>query len=399
MLFKQINFDCFDESNWADDENLDAEKAFKQKFITAHSLNFNFAANQSNSRFKQNLGYSVTLPPQYIRHTVSLNLTFPYINSSFSWGATQSNSDLDGNNILDDWTYNNFNQSATLSLFDSKLKFSESYSLVTDKTKNEERDKAISNKNYSDFKKFLNHSDNLKFSLNWQKLTASYVMSYTYDYKLEGTDNNKEWKQKEKEFLPYTLSLSYSPSIKSYTRWGDKLSVAPSFSTSVTADLIKSTNSYFVFTPSLNFKINKLLDISFSASSKNSTLYWYFQEDGPYKDKGKFFADRMLVDLVNSFGIGKYMFEEGEFRKYRESSGFKIKSLNMTASHDLHDWSFNMIWKIEPKLVQKPDRSYEYNFDPYISIAIVWNPMNSMKTAIVHELDTDKAESVWKLNP
>ena len=83
----------------------------------------------------------------------------------------------------------------------------------------------------------------------------------------------------------------------------------------------------------------------------------------------------------------------------RQASGFKLKSLNMTASHDLHDWSFNMTWKFEPKLVRNAAGRYEYNFDPYISIGVVWNPMESMKTVIVHEYDTDKKETVWELNP
>ena len=70
----------------------------------------------------------------------------------------------------------------------------------------------------------------------------------------------------------------------------------------------------------------------------------------------------------------------------------------MTASHDLHDWSFNMSWKFEPKLV-KVDGQYTYNFDPYISIGIVWKPMDSMKTTIVSEYNKTKEKKVWELNP
>ncbi|MCQ2593036.1 MAG: hypothetical protein MJ188_09665, partial [Treponema sp.] len=159
-------------------------------------------------------------------------------------------------------------------------------------------------------------------------------------------------------------------------------------------------NSYFQITPSLNFKINDLFNLSFSATSRNSSIYWYFQgeNDQIYKDCGKWFIPKMGGDLLRSFGLGIGAADKGSFMENRKASGYKLKSLSMTASHDLHDWSFNMSWKFSPKLV-KIDNSYEYNFDPSISIGVVWKPMESMKTTIVNEYsDTDK-KTIWKLNP
>ena len=48
--------------------------------------------------------------------------------------------------------------------------------------------------------------------------------------------------------------------------------------------------------------------------------------------------------------------------------------------------------KIEPRLITKDGRK-NYDFSPYFSIGVVWNPMESMKTEIVDEYGE------WQLNP
>lgn len=383
--------DYNDDSNWTDDID---KLAFQQKFITANTLNVTLGANQRNSTFKQNLTYSLTMPPQYWKHNFSLNLTFPYVTGNIAWSASQKSTDADSDGKLD-WTMNNLTQALTVSLFNSSLKLSESYSIITDPDAWKNRNEDAEALGLNNFEAFMNHSDSFKLSLTWKKLTAAYTMSYTTRYDLD-KEGGTGWNAREKQFLPYSMSLSYSPASKTYYRWSNKLSFAPALTTSVTADLVRATNSYFLFNPSLNFKVNDLLNISFSASSRNSTLYWYFQgKDSIYsEDLGNNFFSQFFLDLARSFGIGKNSFMEN-----RQASGFKLKSLNMTASHDLHDWSFNMTWKFEPKLVRNAAGRYEYNFDPYISIGVVWNPMESMKTVIVHEYDTDKKETVWELNP
>ncbi len=387
-IFKDYN----DDSNWTDDID---KLAFQQKFITANTLNVTLGANERNSTFKQNLTYSLTMPPQYWKHNFSLNLTFPYVTGNIAWSASQKSTDADSDGKLD-WTMNNLTQALTVSLFNSSLKLSESYSIITDPDAWNKRNEDAEALGLNNFEAFMNHSDSFKLSLTWKKLTAAYTMSYTTGYDLD-KEGGTGWNAREKkQFLPYSMSLSYSPASKTYYRWSNKLSFAPALTTSVTADLVRATNSYFLFNPSLNFKVNDLLNISFSASSRNSTLYWYFQgKDSIYsEDLGNNFFSQFFLDLARSFGIGKNSFMEN-----RQASGFKLKSLNMTASHDLHDWSFNMTWKFEPKLVKNAAGRYEYNFDPYISIGVVWNPMESMKTVIVHEYDTDKKETVWELNP
>ena len=85
----------------------------------------------------------------------------------------------------------------------------------------------------------------------------------------------------------------------------------------------------------------------------------------------------MFVDLFNSF-----RFDDESLRK---SSGFKLKSLNFTLSHDLHDWDFRADFKIEPRLVTQNDGSKYYDFSPYFSISVVWRPMESIKAEVLDE--------------
>ncbi len=423
--------DYWDKDKWInDDENWDSyddikkdeiKKAYQRKIITTNTVNFTFGANELNNKFKQNFTWSMTLPPQQEKHSLSLNLVFPYVSNSFSWSfqekakssSTSTNTAENTENNDSKYEFNTLSQALSVSLFNSSLKLSESLTLNTDKYKLEEAER-----------EGIDILDNLKFSLSWKRITAAFTMSYTQGYWLDeknekgggwvpntkiintdvldestNTYVTKTTEKSYKDFRPYSLSFSWSPETKTYYKWSKKISFAPGLSTSVIADLIRPTNSYLSVSPSLNFKINDMLTLSFSATSRNSTLYWYFQgNESLYKDCGSWFAPQFFGDLLRSFGIAWGGFSRGSFTANREASGFKLKSLSMTASHDLHDWSFNMTWKFEPKLV-KENGQYTYNFDPYISIGIVWKPMDSMKTTIVSEYNKTKEKKVWELNP
>ena len=63
----------------------------------------------------------------------------------------------------------------------------------------------------------------------------------------------------------------------------------------------------------------------------------------------------------------------------------------MSMSHNLHDWKFNMTMKIEPRIIQE-NGVKRYDFKPYITIGVVWNPMESMKTSIIDDYGEWKLE-------
>lgn len=333
-----------------DAENPEWENVFAdwsdQDSITVNSLTGTIVARELDNKFSQSLALTAIMPPLLRQYTANLTLNFPYVTSSFGIGIQE----LTKENVSgqDKWKKNPFQQGLTVSLFDSKWKISEAF-----------------NYNIQD-----NNPDSLRLSTSFEGLQLSYVMSYTNGY-----DFDNGWIQRDKtEFLPYSLSISYVTPTKTFYKWFNRISFAPGLNFQLVTDLIKPTDSYMTFSPAITFRINEFLDLTFSSTSKNSILYWYFH-DGLY-DAGGPFPGNMFKDLIDSFRF--------DDKAKREGSGFKLKSLNMTLTHALHDWNFNMTVKIEPRLVTENGHKY-YDFNPYVSIGIVWKPMESMKTNIIDE--------------
>lgn len=338
-------------------ENLLFDKDDKESFTT-HTLNLTLASNQLNNKFKQNLVVSAALPPQDTKYGFNFNFVFPYVTSAFNFSVQEKNE----SETVKEFKWNPFQQSITLSLFDSKLKISESL-------------------NYNIDEKYW---DSLKLTLNWNKLSFSYVMDYTNVVDFVDNETNKGWiTSDEEKFQPYSLSFSYIPTTKTFYYWKNRISVAPGLNFSVVADLIRPTNSYLVFSPSLSFKLNEFLTLTFSSTSRNSVLYRYFQAmlGHPGRVPGE---TNPFIDLIDSFRF--------DDRSKREGSGYKIKSFDLDINHELHDWKFNMKLRMEPRLITKNGRK-TYDFSPYLSVGVVWNPMESMKTEIVDEYGE------WQLNP
>lgn len=328
--------------------------------VTVNSLSAVLSAKEFDKKFGQSVTFTAIMPPLLKQYNLNFGLTFPYVSFSLSTGLQQKTKD---ENVPEDekWKKSPVNESVTISFpfFSNNLNFTQSYSYNLEEE----------------------HPENLKFSLSWNGISISFLNSYSTQFEL---DRNSGWIPKtEKEFKPYSLSFSYTPPSKTFYRWFNRISVAPSFNTSIVYDFLRPTNSYFIFSPSITFKLHKFMDLTFSSTSRNSVLYWYFHnEPGDFYNEGGFFPINMFVDLFNSFRFDK--------NSLREQSGFKLKSLNMTLSHDLHDWKLNMTLKIEPRVITENGRK-RYDFSPYFTIGVVWSPMESIKTTV-----TDKYGE-WKL--
>ena len=128
------------------------------------------------------------------------------------------------------------------------------------------------------------------------------------------------------------------------------------------------------------------MDLTFSSESKNSQMYFYFQDiiggdlDLPFSGESNIF-----IDLLNSFA-----FWDEDLRK---KSGFKIKSMKVTLSHDLHDFDLDSTITIKPRLTTDTSGKKYYDFTPYFTFSVSWRPMSSLKTSIVDEYGE------WQLNP
>lgn len=320
--------------------------------VTVHNLNLLLAAKEGD--FSQSLSLTSTLPPQVDEYSGIFTLGFPHVTFSAGTGIRQT-SDTDPT-----WIKEDFSQTLAISMLNKKLKFSQSFV----------------------YKLEEDYADSLKFSLTGFGAQLAYTLSYVNGYDFDSTVG---WKEKdEKEFQPYSLSLAYVSGKKKFKYLSDKVAIAPSLSTSVVYDFIKPTDSYFRFIPALTFRINKFLNLTFSSESRNSVIYRYFGTNVE-KYYGSNVERNPVNDLINSF-----RFDDDSIR---QKSGFKLKSLNLKITHDLHDWDFNCEFSIKPRLITPTTGSKYYDFSPYLSLSVVWRPMRSMKTEIVDDYGT------WKLNP
>ena len=71
----------------------------------------------------------------------------------------------------------------------------------------------------------------------------------------------------------------------------------------------------------------------------------------------------------------------------RKASGFKLKSLDVSLSHELHDWTLSSTFKIFPRIISEGGKRF-YDFSPHFTLSVVWKPMNSMKTTIEDKYGT-----------
>lgn len=328
------------------DEDDDEELA---KSITSHALDFTVAANEFDNLFTQSFTFTSTLKPQVEAYYGTLKLGFPNTSLTLETGEKKKDASEDA-----EFVHQPFKESLSLTLFKS-FKISQSYSY------NREEE----------------YHDSLKFSASWKNLSASYTQSYTTGYDFE----ESKWVAREdKEFLPTAFTLSYSTGTKNFYAWKNRVNLGAGFSTNINADLLRQTNSSFTFSPSLTLKIQDFLSMTFSATSKNSAIYKYVKPD-IYPESAE---TNMFVDLMNGF-----RFDDDTLR---EKSSFKIKSMNFTMTHEMHDWNFTCSFKIEPKLITAADNTKSYTYDPYFSLSIIWNPMSAMKAEITKDYDKDWTE-------
>ncbi len=315
-----------------------------------------YVSAKEDTKISQKFTASLSLPPRSGERDFKVDLTFPYVTCGFSAGVERVDSaDKDEDPEFKDKP---LKQYLTVNMQDSKLKllkplnFTESYSF-----------------NMED-----NHHDNLKLALSWNGLQAAYTMQYAYGYSYAQSTG---WTaDKEKDFRPYSLSLSYSSPAKKFRWWLGRIAWAPSLQTSFVYDLAKPIESYFTFIPSMTFRINQFLYLTFSSESRNSVVFRYFED---FTEYGSVISGEKnpLKDLADSFA-----FWDTDRRK---ASGFKVKSLKMTVAHNLHDWTFASSYAFKPKLTKDENNKSVYSYDPYFSFIISWRPMSGLRTQVVDE--------------
>jgi hypothetical protein len=222
---------------------------------------------------------------------------------------------------------------------------------------------------------------NLTTSLVLKGLSASFTAIRSRTYELIVSGPNQGWQQTSdperlnlKEF-----KLGFVGDFKKASLWEDRLSLGLRINSGLTFDLQRYTYSNFTFSLGFTMGVTNFLDLSLDATSENAVIFRYFQDlpfvNFPITLPGE---KNVFVDLLNSF-----RFDREELRK---SSGFKLKSIKLTALHHLGDWNAKLEMIMTPYL-DSTGIYPVYKLNPEISFLVQWVPVTEIKTEIFHDKD------------
>lgn len=312
--------------------------------IGKNNLSASFSSSQYGGLISETITFTANLPPLRDSYSGTLKLAFPFCsNLSISFGIREKS------NTDSSWVFDPIVQSSSWNFFDKKLTLTENFKYNVEE----------------------GHAENLSLTLKGFGLSASYTMNYTNPYKFSSGDGTWLLVNK-KEFLPYELKFSYSMPNSNLSFFAGDFTFAPTLSSEINFDLIQITDCYFSLSSGFTVKITDALTFSFSAVSRNDVMYRYVQ-DWVGLEMELPGETNIFKDLFNSFAFWD--------RGLRQASGFKLKKLSITLAHDLHDWTLNSSFSLEPRLI-KTSKPYRYDFSPYFTLSVLWKPMSSLKTTI-----------------
>jgi hypothetical protein len=218
----------------------------------------------------------------------------------------------------------------------------------------------------------------LTTSFSLSGFTASYTMFRTIPYRLE----QNGWVQDpdDEGLHPRDLTFGYSKIFKKDSLWKKRLSFSLNINSSLFFDLQRYTNSRFNFSLGFTLGINNFVDLSLSTTSDNSVIFRYFKNFLDLPDNlpsGE--QDNLFTDLLNSFRF------DNEIK--RRSSGFKLKTFNLSVNHHLGDWNAILGITLSPYLDQTSGPIPVYKFNNEISFVVQWVPISEIKTDIYYNKD------------
>ncbi|MDR3148318.1 MAG: LPS-assembly protein LptD [Treponema sp.] len=214
--------------------------------------------------------------------------------------------------------------------------------------------------------------------------TAVNSVPYEFDYN-PATNTGRGWVQQgDAQLHPQDLRVGFTKSLPSLPFQDKRLSLSFNVNTSLLIDLQRYTYSRFDINLGFTFGFKEVLDLSFSATSDNSVIYRYLRNipglELPLPSTGE---TNVFRDLLNSFRFGN--------EALRTESGFKLKSLNLKATHYMGDWNATLGVTLVPYLESGGGTPY-YQFNTQVSFLVQWLPISEIKS----EFTVDKDQWVFK---
>jgi hypothetical protein len=194
-------------------------------------------------------------------------------------------------------------------------------------------------------------------------LTGRHAQEYTFQ-------PGSGWEEADGESFQWTnASLGLGIDREIYT-WKRRMNLSIMGDADLVLDLQRFTNSSLALRYGFSLDIHQFLDIEFSARTRNDLVYQYVpalakEVDRPHRP--------LAVDLVDSLMI----FD----RERRESTFFKLESLNISAVHDLQDWVLEIEYSGQPELNQQAQPP-TYRWRSVLAILLRWRPISELRRSI-----------------
>lgn len=192
--------------------------------------------------------------------------------------------------------------------------------------------------------------------LNWRKAVP-------FEY-VVGTG----WVAGTEAFRPAELQFSVREEWKPPPSWKNRLSWSLGLGANARQSFLRFTDSSMDVTASFSFSVHRFLDLSFQASSRNSSLWRYYPGLFDLPDGLVFEPVDPLADILRSFNF----FDRSE----REQALFKLKSLSLKAVHKLDDWDLSLDLGLRPVL----KAGGRYEFMTSVTALLAWRGVPEIKS-------------------
>lgn len=314
---------------------------WNKEFIKEH--NFSTVLAVTANTYTQSLKLVAALPPLLNSYTMSATFQYPY-------GSASADTKIyEKEKAEKKWFWSPFNAHVNW-----KLPFSVTSSQMY-------------SYNIEDKK-----SDTFRFTFGWKYLSLNFLMQRDLKYKL---DPLLGWQSSgtEKKFIPKSFECNFSNTGEpwKFYFWKNRIGLSLSLSSTLNFNMQKVTESFFSFSPTLNFSIHEFLTLKIGTVSRNDVIARYFQNS---LNLGVTIPGEtnVMKDLLQSF----YFWD----KPMRQQSGFKIKSVDIALEHNLKDWTLNLTYSFLPERKINPaTHKTEFNFIPKIMFMVTWNPINDIR--------------------
>lgn len=148
---------------------------------------------------------------------------------------------------------------------------------------------------------------------------------------------------------------------------------------SYTQNLVRFTESTLIFALDTSIATEKGTRLTFSSSSINKSVWRYFPGLFPVTAglNPNDYARNPITDIFNSLAI----WDSSRLK----ATLFKLQSLSLSLSQDLHDWTVNAGLGMSPVLITPDSGRPYYQLDFSFTFAVTWKDVPEIKTQLSYK--------------